>query len=83
MGKARQIGQNLRDDIWAGKPDTFGRQYTQFSGRLEEAIDYLMYCKQGEVPAALRNSALGKLTEDDNIDLVYGKMGDKAMGLLI
>lgn len=81
-GKLRQIGQNVRDDIWAGKPSKdFGKAYTQFSGKPEEAIDYLMYRKKGEVPAALKNASLGEITGDGNIDLVYGKNGEKGYGL--
>lgn len=81
-GKLKQIGQNVRDDIWAGKPSKdFGRAYTQFSGKPEEAIDYLMYRKKGEVPAALKNTSLGEITGDGNIDLVYGKNGEKGYGL--
>ena len=82
MGKVKQIGQNVRDDIWAGKPSKdFGRAYNQFSGKPEEAIDYLMYRKKGEVPAALKNASLGEITGDGNIDLVYGKNGEKGYGL--
>ena len=81
-GKLKQIGQNVRDDIWAGKPSKdFGKAYTQFSGKPEEAIDYLMYRKKGEVPAALKNVSLGEITGDGNIDLVYGKNGEKGYGL--
>lgn len=81
-GNLRQIGQNVRDDIWAGKPSKdFGKAYTQFSGKPEEAIDYLMYRKKGEVPAALKNASLGEITGDGNIDLVYGKNGEKGYGL--
>jgi hypothetical protein len=81
-GKLRQIGENVRDDIWAGKPSKdFGKAYTQFSGKPEEAIDYLMYRKKGEVPAALQSSAVGNITGDDNIDLVYGKGGKEGFGL--
>ena len=81
-GKLKQIGENVRDDIWAGKPSKdFGRAYTQFSGKPEEAIDYLMYRKKGEVPAALRSASLGEITGDGDIDLVYGKNGEKGYGL--
>lgn len=81
-GKLRQIGENIRDDIWAGKPSKdFGKAYAQFSGKPEEAIDYLMYRKKGEVPAALQSSAVGNITGDDNIDLVYGKGGKEGFGL--
>lgn len=81
-GKLRQIGENVRDDIWAGKPSKdFGKAYAQFSGKPEEAIDYLMYRKKGEVPAALKNASLGEITGDGNIDLVYGKNGEKGYGL--
>jgi len=80
--KLKQIGQNIRDDIWAGKPSKdFGKAYTQFSGKPEEAIDYLMYRKKGEVPAALQSSTVGNITGDDNIDLVYGKGGKEGFGL--
>ncbi len=53
----------------------FGPEYTQFSGKPDEAIDHLIAQKQGEVPAAIDKEGLGP------IDLVWGKGGAKGYGL--
>lgn len=55
--------------------EDFSPEYTEHSGRPQEAIDHLLDVKQGSVPEAMYKEGIG------DIDFVYGKIGKEGYGL--
>lgn len=49
--------------------DPFGKSFIKYSGKPDEAVDYLLKAKQGYVPAAFHKEGVG------DIDLVWGEAG--------
>lgn len=58
-----------KGDAINAQHDPFGKSFIKYSGKPDEAVDYLLKAKQGYVPAAFHKEGVG------DIDLVWGEAG--------